>query len=161
MYSRIVLLMSTDTGFRSLANTSAPIRRDSSGIAPPPAKGSTTSGRPSESPPRLLCAEAVNALAVLRKAGWLAASAEEKSAMKSRRAFLSSDTSLSTAGSLRIRLNLAMLSVSVRSRCAEAHDAMRSFASSQKLDGHIGSAGSGHSVAQAIARHAAGGRAAG
>ena len=51
MYSSKTLLSSTATGFRSLAKASAPTRSASSGIEPPPANGSTTSGRVPGSPP--------------------------------------------------------------------------------------------------------------
>ena len=52
MYSSTTLLSSTATGLRSLAKASAPTRSASSGIEPPPANGSTTSGRVPGSPPR-------------------------------------------------------------------------------------------------------------
>ena len=58
LYNRVrfALLRSTATGLRSLAKASAPMRSASTGIEPPPANGSTTSGRVPVAPPSASCA---------------------------------------------------------------------------------------------------------
>lgn len=61
IYMRPALLFSsTATGLRSEAKASAPTRKASRGMAPPPAKGSTTNGRVPGIPPKDSWASWVN-----------------------------------------------------------------------------------------------------
>ncbi|MDD5025073.1 MAG: hypothetical protein WC406_06885 [Methanoregula sp.] len=88
------MLRSTATGLRSLAYASAPTRSASSGIDPPPANGSTTSGRVPGFPPSASCADCVSARAVFRYRSSVELSQFAKSAMKSRSAARSASGSL-------------------------------------------------------------------
>ena len=98
MYSSTTLFKSTATGLRSEAKASAPTRRASSGIEPPPANGSTTNGRVPGSPPRASWAAWVSARLVSRY-GWLVELSQlAKSAMKSSRADRSVSSSASSVG---------------------------------------------------------------
>src|SRR6266404_1689690 len=83
MYSSTTLLSSQATGFRSLAKASAPVRSASSGIAPPPANGSTTRGLSPTEPPNDSCAARVKPRLVFRYSELFAWSTFEKSATKS------------------------------------------------------------------------------
>jgi ribonuclease Z len=85
MYSSTTLLRSTATGFKSLAKASAPTRRASSGIAPLPAKGSTTSGFVPGTPPNASCAAGVSARLASGYSFFVELSQLAKSAMKSSR----------------------------------------------------------------------------
>ena len=136
-YSSITLLSRTATGFRSVANASAPIRKASTGMAPPPANGSTTSGREPGPPPSTSYPACVRALLVSRNSWTASLSQLEKSAMKSRSARRSSWTS---------------------SNRRVIQDNISRRATSMKPVGQFGSAGSGQRAAQMTARHAASGR---
>ncbi len=159
MYSRTTLLSSTGTGLRSLAKASAPTRKASSGIAPPPANGSTTNGRVPNAPPSASCAAWVSARLVSRYSGTVELSQLAKSAIKSSSAPRSSRTSSKRAGVFRAfanRLRLSAPSNSCFSRGAHASICLRAL--SMKDCGHCESAGSGHNAAQITARQAARGR---
>jgi hypothetical protein len=118
------------TGFRSLANASQPTRNASSGIEPPPAKGSTTSGGPSGYAAR------TSPRATSRKAGLAELSQLLKSAMNPKRD----------------RLRASSLSPTPRTRPT------RRRASRLNSLGHSGSHGSGSNSPINTARHAASGR---
>src|SRR5690242_10637404 len=171
MYSRTTLLSSHATGFRSLAKASAPIRSASSGIAPPPANGSTTRGLSPTAPPNASCAARVKPRLVSRYSEVFALSTFEKSAIKSsrakRRTFQCASLVESRPPDFERLCHFVQLSCEqcaassllVTASCANLLTSRE--ASSRKVWGQCGSAGSGHSAAQTTARQAAGGRVAG
>jgi len=157
MYSRTTLFRSTATGFRSVANASAPTRSASSGIAPPPANGSITSGRVEFAPPRHSCAHSTKARLIARKSLSFDRSQLAKSAMKSRRPCRMTFGSSSSCGSSRIFSSLgavsepALLGKSLAHRFSHSRDSVRNRSGQP-------SPGSGQRPARMTARHAASGR---
>ena len=158
IYSRITLLSSTGTGLRSLANASAPTRCASNGIAPPPAKGSATSGEVSRLPPSDWCAMLVSTRLVLMNSLTVEFSQFANSAIKSRSAYRSSKLFSSLRGSRRSSKNLSALGPLNSFMWSFAQTCICDLAAIRKESGHSESAGSGQSAAQITARQAAKGR---
>src|SRR5208282_196107 len=93
------------TGLRSDAYASAPTLKASSGIAPPPANGSTTKGLVVFDRPSASCELWVKEFAVSRYAGTVELFQSEKSAIKSKSADRSTVLSLSLGGDFWIEMN--------------------------------------------------------
>ena len=132
IYSRVTLLSSTAIGLRSLAKASAPTRSASSGMEPPPAKGSTTSGRVPGTPPNASCAAWVSARLVSRYAGTVELSQLAKSAMKSSSARRNTSGSSSRSGSFWVATIRAALSALASRRYSCAQSSIRSRATSRE-----------------------------
>ena len=128
-------------------------------MEPPPANGSTTSGRVPGGPPSASCAAWVSARLVARNSLTVELSQLAKSAMKSSSAPRSSAGWSNSAGFWRAASKRLRLS-SLRSFCRSCgvHASISARTLSRKLVGQSSSAGSGQSAAQITARQAASGR---
>ena len=116
------------TGLRSLAKASAPTRKASSGMEPPPANGSTTSGRVPGAPPSASCAAWVSARLVSRYSRTVELSQLAKSAMKSSSAPRSSTGSSNSVGLLSGPSRIACGSPRSRSCLPLVRQSTRAFA---------------------------------
>src|ERR1700693_1351392 len=125
-YSRTNLFNKAATGFESLPKASAPTRRDSIGIAPPPAKESTTSGI-SPGVPKPMWDALVSARTTFRNSSLFALSQFENSAMRCNNRLRNPRLFSKIDGSLLAALNASKASDDSSFKQFFAHDLSNRF----------------------------------